>query len=106
MTYFGRAETLTRVRLAGLQEVIPRPTALSGEGRTSGAAPVLTPLDKRYSRRHQLTTDRPGRSREARRASRCALPLRGSATSPCGSRAEKDARTSGLTAKRCSLLWR
>jgi CRISPR-associated protein Csb2 len=44
MTYFGRAEALTRVRRTGPQDIIPECNCRPVEERTSGAVPVLTPL--------------------------------------------------------------
>lgn len=58
-TYFGRAETLTRIRLAGPKEVIPEPNCTLGEWRTSGAVPVLTPLESATRADIERTTDAP-----------------------------------------------
>lgn len=44
MTYFGRAETLTRIRCTGPQDVPPACNCRLIEKRVSGAVPVLAPL--------------------------------------------------------------
>ena len=59
MTYFGRAETLTGIRLAESQEIIPETNCTLGEGRTSGAVPVLSPLDSATRADIERTTDAP-----------------------------------------------
>lgn len=59
MTYFGRAETLTRIRLAGSQDVIPEPNCTLVDKRTVGAIPVLTPLDSAMRADIERTTDDP-----------------------------------------------
>jgi len=59
MTYFGRAETLTRVRVAGSTTDIPTPNCTLVDKRSAGAIPVLSPL-KDASRDHvERTTDHP-----------------------------------------------
>lgn len=65
MTYFGRAETFTRVRLAGSQEVVPEPNCTLGEGRASGAVPVLTPLSIATRADIERTTDAPETAKRA-----------------------------------------
>ena len=47
MTYFGRAETLTRIRVAGSTDDIPTPNCTLVDKRAAGAVPVLSPLDGR-----------------------------------------------------------
>lgn len=57
MTYFGRAETLTRIRLAGPAEVIPALNCTLVDERTTGAVPVLSPLDSATRADIERTTD-------------------------------------------------
>jgi CRISPR-associated protein Csb2 len=45
VTYFGRAEALTRIRRADRHDVVPECNCRPVEERTFGAVPVLTPLD-------------------------------------------------------------
>jgi len=59
MTYFGRAETLTRIRLAGTAEVIPAPNCALVDKRTAGAVPVLSPLESATRADIERTTDDP-----------------------------------------------
>ena len=59
MTYLGRAETLTRIRLAAAQEVIPEPNCTLVDKRTSGAVPVLSPLESATRADIERTTDDP-----------------------------------------------
>lgn len=59
MSYFGRAETLTRIRLAGTQETIPDANCTLVEKRTAGAVPVLSPLDSATRGDIERTTDDP-----------------------------------------------
>lgn len=59
MTYFGRAETFTRVRLADSQETIPAPNCTLVAERTAGAVPVLTPLSSATCADIVRTTDDP-----------------------------------------------
>jgi CRISPR-associated protein Csb2 len=59
MTYLGRAETLTRIRLAGSQEVIPHANCTLIKERTAGAVPVLMPLDIATRADIERTTDNP-----------------------------------------------
>jgi CRISPR-associated protein Csb2 len=59
MTYFGRAETVTRIRLAGSQEVIPEPNCRLVDRRLPGAVPVLVPLDGATRAEIERTTDDP-----------------------------------------------
>jgi CRISPR-associated protein Csb2 len=59
MTYFGRAEALTRIRCASPQDVIPESNCRLVNERTSGAVPVLTPLDSAKRSDIERTTDAP-----------------------------------------------
>src|SRR5690606_11638316 len=59
MTYFGRAETLTRVRLAGSTDEIPQPNCTLADKRGAGASPVLSPLDTATREDIERTTDNP-----------------------------------------------
>lgn len=65
ITYFGRAETLTRIRLAGSQDVAPDANCTLGEERTSGAVPVLSPLGSATRADIERTTDDPGAMKRA-----------------------------------------
>lgn len=59
MTYFGRAETLTRVRIADSTTDTPTPNCtLIGE-RTTGTVPVLSPLKDATRDDIERTTDNP-----------------------------------------------
>jgi CRISPR-associated protein Csb2 len=59
MTYFGRAETLTRVRRAVLQDVIPECNCTLVDKRVAGAVPVLTPLESATRPDIERTTNAP-----------------------------------------------
>jgi CRISPR-associated protein Csb2 len=59
MTYFGRAEALTRVRRASPRDVVPECNCRLVEKRTSGAVPVLTALDSAARSDIERTTDAP-----------------------------------------------
>jgi CRISPR-associated protein Csb2 len=59
MTYFGRAEALTRVSRAAPQDAIPERNCMLVEDRSSGAVPVLTPLDSATRSDIERTTDAP-----------------------------------------------
>lgn len=59
VTYFGRADTLTRVRLAGSTDEIPRANCTLTDKRGAGAAPVLSPLDTATREDIERTTDNP-----------------------------------------------
>ena len=59
MSYFGRAETLTRIRLSGAQEAIPEPNCTLVDKRTSGTVPVLSPLESATRADMERTTDDP-----------------------------------------------
>ena len=65
MTYFGRAETLTRIRRAGPQELIPACNCSLIERRVSGAVPVLTPLRTATRPDIERITDDPESERRA-----------------------------------------
>jgi CRISPR-associated protein Csb2 len=58
MTYFGRAETLTRVRIASSTDV-PKPNCMLVDTRTAGAVPVLSPLENASRDDIETTTDNP-----------------------------------------------
>ncbi len=57
MTYFGRAETLTRIRVAGSTDEIPLPNCTLVDKRTAGAVPVLSPLKEATREDIERTTD-------------------------------------------------
>jgi CRISPR-associated protein Csb2 len=59
VTYFGRAETLTSIRLAGAADDIPESNCALIERRTSAAVPVLTPLGSAMRVDIERTTDDP-----------------------------------------------
>jgi CRISPR-associated protein Csb2 len=59
MTYFGRAETLTRIRIAGWTTGVPTPNCTLVGKRTAGAVPVLSPLKDASRDDIERTTDHP-----------------------------------------------
>lgn len=59
MTYFGRAETLTRIRITGSDDDIPTPNCRLVEKRVVGAVPVLSPLKEATCDDIERTTDNP-----------------------------------------------
>jgi CRISPR-associated protein Csb2 len=59
MTYFGRAETLTRIRVAGPTDEIPQANCTLSDRRTAGAAPVLSPLKEATREDIERTTENP-----------------------------------------------
>ncbi|MCL2777222.1 MAG: type I-U CRISPR-associated protein Csb2 [Polyangiaceae bacterium] len=59
MTYFGRAETLTRIRLAGSQDIIPDANCTLLDKRVAGAVPVLSSLASATREDLERTTDNP-----------------------------------------------
>lgn len=59
MTYFGRAETLTRIRVAGSADEIPEANCTLADRRTAGAVPVLSPLEAATREDIERTTDNP-----------------------------------------------
>lgn len=59
MTWFGRAETLTRIRVAGSDDEIPVANCTLADKRGAGAAPVLSPLDTATREDIERTTDNP-----------------------------------------------
>jgi len=65
MTYFGRAETLTRIRVAGSSDVIPAPNCNLLDKRTTGAAPVLSPLKNATRADVERVTDNPDAEKQA-----------------------------------------
>ncbi|MCK9538302.1 type I-U CRISPR-associated protein Csb2 [Dokdonella sp.] len=65
MTYFGRAETLTRIRMADSSEEIPRVNCMLVGKRTAGAVPVLSPLEKATREDIERTSDNPAAAKRA-----------------------------------------
>jgi CRISPR-associated protein Csb2 len=59
MTYFGRAETLTHIRVAGSDDEIPEVNCTLTGVRTTGAVPVLVPLAEATRNDIERTTDDP-----------------------------------------------
>ena len=59
MTYFGRAETLTRVRVAGSTDEIPQANCTLADKRTAGAVPVMAPLKVATREDIERSTDNP-----------------------------------------------
>lgn len=59
MTYFGRAETLTRICVADESVVVPQINCTLADMRGSGAAPVLSPLATATREDIERTTDNP-----------------------------------------------
>lgn len=59
MTYFGRAEALTRVRRTAPQDAMPEINCRLVEERAAGAVPVLTPLDSATRSDIERVTDAP-----------------------------------------------
>lgn len=59
MTYFGRAETLTRIRMACSTDEIPEANCTLINGRAAGVAPVLVPLKDAKREDIERTTDNP-----------------------------------------------
>lgn len=60
MTYFGRAETLTRMCVVGTtDDDIPTPNCTLVTKRTAGAVPVLSPLEEATHDDIERTTDNP-----------------------------------------------
>lgn len=59
MTYFGRAETLTRIRMAASADEIPEANCTLADRRTAGAVPVLSPLEEATREDIERTTDNP-----------------------------------------------
>ncbi len=65
MTYFGRAETLTHIRMARLPDEIPQANCTLADKRTVGAVPVLSPLNEATREDIERTTDNPEAVRRA-----------------------------------------
>ncbi|MGH7271166.1 MAG: type I-G CRISPR-associated protein Csb2 [Polyangiaceae bacterium] len=66
MTYFGRAEALTRICVASTSDDIPTtPNCTLVDKRTAGAVPVLTPLKNAARTDIERTTDDPGAVKRA-----------------------------------------
>lgn len=63
MTYFGRAETLTCIRVAGSDDKIPQANCTLADKRTAGAVPVLSPLKEAKMEDIERTTDNPEAAR-------------------------------------------
>jgi len=59
MTYFGRAETLTRISVVGSTDDIPAPNCTLADARVRGAVPVLSPLKEAARDDIERTTDNP-----------------------------------------------
>lgn len=59
MTYFGRAETLTRIGVVGSTDDIPAPNCALVDKRAAGAVPVLSPLEEATRDDIERTTDNP-----------------------------------------------
>lgn len=57
--YFGRAETLTRIRMASSTDKIPEANCTLADKRTAGAVPVLAPLREATREDIERTTDNP-----------------------------------------------
>jgi CRISPR-associated protein Csb2 len=65
MTYFGRAETLTRARVTGSTDEIPPANCTLADKRGAGAAPLLSPLDTATREDIERTTDNPEAAKRA-----------------------------------------
>ncbi len=59
MTWFGRAETLTRICVVGSPDDTPTPNCTLVDKRTAGAVPVLSPLEEATRDDIERTTDNP-----------------------------------------------
>jgi CRISPR-associated protein Csb2 len=59
MTYFGRAETLTRIRVARSADEIPAANCTLADRRLASAVPVLAPLKEATREDIERTTDNP-----------------------------------------------
>lgn len=59
MTYFGRAETLTHIRVARSADETPQANCTLADKRTAGAVPVLSPLKEATREDIERTTDNP-----------------------------------------------
>jgi len=59
MTYFGRAETLTRIGVVGATDDVPAPNCTLLDKRVSDAVPVLSPLEGATREDIERTTDHP-----------------------------------------------
>jgi CRISPR-associated protein Csb2 len=57
LTWFGRAETLTRVRSASAVDETPEPNCMLRDDRIAGAVPVLVPLPRAKREDIERTTD-------------------------------------------------
>jgi CRISPR-associated protein Csb2 len=59
MTYFGRTEALTRIRLAASTDEVPQVNCTLADKRGAGAVPVLSPLATAKREDLERTTDNP-----------------------------------------------
>lgn len=59
VTYFGRAETLTRIRLVRSEDAIPAANCKLADRRTAGAVPVLVPMKDAAREDIERVTDDP-----------------------------------------------
>jgi CRISPR-associated protein Csb2 len=59
MTYFGRAETLTRIHVARVADGLPQANCTLADKRTAGAVPVLSPLNEATREDIERTTESP-----------------------------------------------
>ncbi len=59
MTYFGRAETLTRMSVVDSGDDVPPPNCTLSDKRAAGAVPVLSPLGEATRADVERTTDNP-----------------------------------------------
>lgn len=65
MTYFGRAESLTRIGVVGSTDDIPTPNCTLVATRAAGAVPVLSPLKEATRDDIERTTDNPEAAKRA-----------------------------------------
>lgn len=65
MTYFGRAETLTCIRVVDSTDQVPQANCTLIDRRTAGAVPVLSPLMEATREDIERTTDNPEAVRRA-----------------------------------------
>jgi CRISPR-associated protein Csb2 len=65
ITYFGRAETLTRIRVAHADESIPAPNCTLAATRVADSVPVLSPLEQATRDDIERTTDNPEAVKQA-----------------------------------------
>jgi CRISPR-associated protein Csb2 len=66
LTYFGRAETFTRICLVSMADGVPTaPNCTLSDKRTAGSVPVLTPLREASREDIERTTDHPEAAKRA-----------------------------------------